>query len=369
MGKHVMILANDTTYTYNLRRELLEGLLAAGYRVSVVAEALKYKEELEALGCRFLPICVQRRGKNPFKDLALLQKYRAVLREEMPDAVLTYNIKPNIYGAMACRSRKIPCIMNITGLGKALENPGLLQKLTLGLYRMALPGVQKVFFQNEENRKFFLDRRLVKDNHGLLPGSGVNLQRFSLLPYPQTETVEFAFIARIMEEKGIDQYLEAARTIREKYPNTRFHVCGFCEPEYEGKLSDCVNDGVVEYHGMVSDIRRIHERVHCVVHPTYYPEGLSNVLLEACASGRSIITTDRSGCREVVEDGVNGFVVCQKDSRDLVRQLEKFLALSREEKIAQGLAGRRKVEQEFDRQIVVEAYLRELESCAEKLAI
>ncbi len=365
----VLFLVNHEVVIYNFRLELVQRLLQEGHEVWVCCPYGERMEQLKAIGCNYVDVEITRHGTDPLKDFKLMLYYRRILRDILPDIVFTYTIKPNIYGAMACRSRKIPCIMNITGLGKALENPGLLQKLTLGLYRMALPGVQKVFFQNEENRNFFLDRRLVKDNHGLLPGSGVNLQRFSLLPYPQTETVEFAFIARIMEEKGIDQYLEAARTIREKYPNTRFHVCGFCEPEYEGKLSDCVNDGVVEYHGMVSDIRRIHERVHCVVHPTYYPEGLSNVLLEACASGRSIITTDRSGCREVVEDGVNGFVVCQKDSRDLVRQLEKFLALSREEKIAQGLAGRRKVEQEFDRQIVVEAYLRELESCAEKLAI
>ena len=163
-----------------------------------------------------------------------------------------------------------------------------------------------------------------------------------------------------MKEKGIDQYLEAAESIKIKYPDTEFHVCGFCEQEYKGRLEDLNTKGIVIYHGMVRDIKTILELTHCTIHPTYYPEGISNVLLESCACARPIITTDRSGCREVVEDGVNGFVVKQKDSKDLIRVIEKFLALSWEEKRDMGLAGRKKVEKEFDRNIVVEKYMEEI---------
>ena len=194
----------------------------------------------------------------------------------------------------------------------------------------------------------------------MLPGSGVNLNWFVPLEYPSADTVEFAFIARIMKDKGIDNYLEAARIIKNKFPNIIFHVCGFCEKEYDGKLQEYVNDGYVIYHGMVRDVREIYNNVHCIVHPTYYPEGLSNVLLEACACARPVITTNRSGCREVVDDGVNGYIVKQKDTADLVRVLEKFIKLESNQKKEMGICARKKVEKYFDRQIVVEKYMKEL---------
>ena len=163
-----------------------------------------------------------------------------------------------------------------------------------------------------------------------------------------------------MKEKGIDQYLEAAETTKKKYPNTEFHICGFCETEYEGKLNEFNDNGTVIYHGMLRDVAGFLDDIHCVVHPTYYPEGLSNVLLEASASGRPIITTDRSGCREVIDDGVNGYMIPQKDSKALIEAIDKFMQLDYESKKAMGIAGRRKVEKEFDRQIVVNKYLGEL---------
>jgi galacturonosyltransferase len=163
-----------------------------------------------------------------------------------------------------------------------------------------------------------------------------------------------------MKEKGVDQYLEAAEYIKSKYPNTVFHVCGFCEQAYEEKLKELTEKGIINYHGMVRNVAEVLKDIQCTIHPTYYPEGIANVLLESCACARPIITTDRAGCREVVDDGVNGFVVKQRDSQDLIEKIEKFLALSHDEKIAMGLAGRAKVEKEFDRQIVVEKYCEEI---------
>ncbi len=357
----VLILVNHDVVIYNFRLELVERLLQEGHEVWISSPYGERIEELKALGCHYLETRLSRHGMNPIQELKLLGTYRKQIRQVKPHMVFTYTIKPNIYGAMAARAWGVPCVINITGLGTAVENGGMAQKITVLLYRMALSGVQRVFFQNTENMRFFEDRKLALGKHELLPGSGVNLERFSVLPYPGEDTVEFTFIARIMKEKGIDHYLEAARAIRQKYPNTRFHVCGFCEEEYNGKLREFVEDGSVIYHGMVRDVRKIHAQVHCVIHPTYYPEGLSNVLLEACASGRPIITTDRSGCREVIDDGINGFVVRQQDTRDLICQIEKFLALPHARKEAMGLAGRKKVEAEFDRQTVVEKYMQELE--------
>ena len=163
-----------------------------------------------------------------------------------------------------------------------------------------------------------------------------------------------------MKEKGIDQYLNAAKVIKKKYPNTEFHICGFCEAEYKGRLDEFNKNGTVIYHGLIGDVAGFLKNIHCVVHPTYYPEGISNVLLEACASGRPIITTDRSGCREIVDDDVNGYVTSQKNSAELIKVIEKFLSLNYEEKREMGINARKKVEEHFDRQIVVEAYMKEL---------
>ena len=357
----VLFLVNHDVVVYNFRLELVERLLMEGYQVWISSPYGKRIDDLKKLGCEYVKVDISRHGMNPVKEFKLLRYYEHIIKKIKPDMVFTYTIKPNIYGAMASRKYNVPCVVNITGLGTAVENGGLVQKITVLLYRLAFTKIQRVYFQNEENKQFFVDRKLAIGRHGMLPGSGVNLDRFSLLNYPNDKLVEFAFIARIMKEKGIDNYLEAARIIHKKYPNTIFHVCGFCESEYDGKLQEYVDDGSVIYHGMVRDVREIYRQVHCIIHPTYYPEGLSNVLLEACASGRPIITTDRSGCREVVDDGKNGFIVMQKNTKDLVRVIEKFLALKHDEKIAMGLTGRKKVEEKFDRQIVVEKYMSELE--------
>ena len=356
----IALIGNSDVSIYTYRYELVKKLLDDGHSVSVISPNGKLIADLIEMGCDFYETQLDRHGTNPVNDLKLLNFYKKILKKIQPDFVFTYTIKPNIYGAMACKKLKIPCIANITGLGTAVENDGVLQKITTMLYKIAFKKNQTIFFQNAENMQFFVDRKLYVEKHKLLPGSGVNLSRFIPYEYPSDETIEFVFISRLMKEKGIDQYLEAAEFIKNKYPHTRFHICGFCEKEYEEKMRDLEENDTVIYHGMVKDIATILKNVHCTVHPTYYPEGLSNVLLESCACARPIITTDRAGCREVVEDGVNGFVVKQKDSEDLILQIEKFLALTNEERRQMGLNGRQKVEREFDRNIVVNAYLKEI---------
>lgn len=358
--KTVAVVSNDHAWTYNLRREILQAMLDEGHRVVVIVGYGSRIDDLVAMGCEFIDVAVDRHGMNPVDELKLIASYVKVLKDLKPDLALTYTIKPNCYAGMACSLLNIPYVANITGLGTAVENGGIMQKITLMLQRIGLKKAQKVFFQNTENRDFMLKHRVISGAYDLLPGSGVNLQRFSPLEYPGEETTEFVFISRIMKEKGADQYLEAAEYIREKYPNTRFHICGFCEQAYEERLQQLQDKGVIIYHGMVPDVRKVIVNTHCTIHPTYYPEGLSNVLLESAASARALITTNRSGCREVIDDGVNGFIVKQQDTQDLIEKIEKFLALPWEEKKAMGLAGRAKVEKEFDRQIVVNKYLNEL---------
>lgn len=359
----VLILANNSGGLYRFRRELLEALIAHGHEVHISTPKGEFIDEMQQIGCSFIETEISRHGTNPFTDLALVWKYRSIIKTVKPDIVFTYTIKPNVYGGIACRLCGVPYAANVTGLGTAVENGGLLQKITLTLYKMGLKKAQRVFFQNQANMDFMVGHKVVRGAYSLLPGSGVNLNHFAPLPYPaENGGVQFVFISRIMREKGIEEYLSAAESIKKKFPQCVFHVCGFCEKEYQGQLDDMAKKGIVVYHGPVSDVREILKVVHCTVHPSFYPEGLSNVLLESCACTRPIITTDRSGCREVVENGVNGFVVKQRNSEDLIQKIEKFLVLPHEQKMQMGLAGRAKVEREFDRKIVVDAYLKELEN-------
>ncbi len=355
----VLFLVNHDVVIYNFRLELVERLIAEGHQVVISSPYGERIEDLKKLGCEYHEISMSRHGTNPIKEIALIHQYKKLIRSVSPDIVFTYTIKPNIYGAIACRSAKVPCVANITGLGTAVENDSIVQKITIGLYKYAFKKIQKVYFQNTENMQFFVDHRIALNKHGLLPGSGVNLQRFVPIEYPNDEKTEFAFISRIMKEKGIDQYLETAKYIRKKYPDTVFHVCGFCEQAYENQLRKLHNNGIIVYHGMLRDVKPLLKDIHCTIHPTYYPEGMSNVLLESCACARPIITTDRPGCREVIDDGVNGYVVKERDSADLIEKVEAFLSLSYEQKKEMGLRGREKVEREFDRNIVVEKYLKE----------
>lgn len=357
--KKILILANSDAGLYKFRKELIQELVNK-YEVYISLPDGEFIDQLKTLGCKYIKATISRRGTNPVTDFKLLLKYKKIMINLKPNIVLTYTIKPNVYGGLICRILKIPYIANVTGLGTAVENSGLLQKITLYLYRISLKYAKCIFFQNTENIKFFMDNKIIENKYRLIPGSGVNLEHFHVLDYPSDETIEFAFISRIMKEKGIDQYLEAAEFIKNKYPNTIFHVCGSCEKAYEYKLKILQDKGIIQYHGMQKDVRRILAKTHCTIHPTYYPEGMSNVLLESAASGRPLITTNRSGCKEIIDDGVNGYIVEQQNSADLIEKIEKFLKLSYEEKKNMGLSGRAKAEKEFNRQIVVDAYMDEI---------
>lgn len=359
--KKVLILVNHNVVIYNFRKELVQRLVAEGYEVYLSCPQGNRIAELQAMGCRFIETNVDRRSKNPFADLKLIRHYKRMMKEVRPDIVLSYTIKPNIYGGIAARKLGIPQLANITGLGTAVENPGLAQKLIILLYRLAFKKTKKIYLQNEENLEFFRSHHINNKAQEILPGSGVNLKEYQVSEYPDDSTVKFLFLSRILKEKGIDYYLGSATAIKAKYTNVEFHICGFSEDEYTGKLDELNQNGTVIYHGMIHNVRDFLKDIHCVIHPTYYPEGISNVLLESCASGRPIITTDRSGCREVVDNGINGYMVRCQNQEDLNEAIERFLQLSYEQKKTMGLKARAKVEKEFDRQIVVNRYIEEIE--------
>lgn len=283
-----------------------------------------------------------------------------MLRKINPDVVFTNNIKPNVYAGIACRVLGIQYIPNITGLGTPVENPGKLQFLATRLYKYGVAGADTIFFQNDENMRFFEQHHIMpKNSHVcLLPGSGVNLQAYPELPYSPGDVVHFLFVARLLKEKGIELYLSAAKRVAQNHPNVMFHICGGCDdPKYYERVKEAENAGYLQYHGEQKDMRPYFQMAHCVVHPSYYPEGMSNVLLEAAASGRPVIATDRSGCRETVDAGKSGYLIPIKDEEALVAALEDFLGLTWEEREALGHAGRIKMEHEFDRQMVVQTYM------------
>lgn len=344
-----------------VRTELISELLAQGNSVIVATPQLTDYKELEKLGCKCVSVTIQQHGMNPFTDLTVYLQYIKILKEEKPDNVLLFTTKPNVYCGIACRRRNIPVVMNITGMGMALGSKGIIQRVLINLYKLACNGknTKKIFFQNDDSKTFFQTHGIGNMNtYERIPGSGVNLEKFQYQKYPaNSRTVDFLFIARIMKQKGIDQYLAAAKVIKQKHPETVFHVLGNCDDDYKEKLKKYHANGIIVYHGRVNNISDFQRMSQCTIQPSYYPEGMSNVILEAAATGRPVITTDHPGCREGVENGVTGYIIPKKNTNALINAIEEFLSLPINMREEMGMKGRKKMEQEFDRRIVTEAYV------------
>lgn len=364
--KRVLILGNSHLVVFKFRGELIQELIFQKHDVWVCFPNGPFgegEETAKKYGCHFIENHMDRRGTNPVRDLSIIREYISIIKKIKPDVVLAYTVKPDIYGGLVCRMLNIPFIPNITGLGKGLDEPGIVQKITISLYKSALKKAECVFFQNESDKNFFDEHKIKYEKGIVIPGSGVNLNKYLPLPYPdEKEPIRFIYVARVMKAKGIEQFFDAAHAIKQKYPEAEFHICGFCEEDYKKILEEKVNQGEIIYHGLVDDVREYEKSCHCVVLPSFHPEGISNVLLEGAACGRPLITTDHVGCKETVSDGITGFIVKQKDSDDLIQKMIEFINLPYSEKAEMGRAGRAKVEAEFDRQIVVDEYIKEIAS-------
>ena len=364
MKKKVLILGNSHLVVFKFRGELIERLIADGYDVTVCFPNGPFgegKKTAGKFGCKFIENRIDRRGTNPCKDLFLLLEYFKIIKENKPNIVLAYTVKPDVYGGIVCRFLGVPFIPNITGLGKGLDEGGVVGLITKILYKMAIRNAQCVFFQNNSDKQFFDNNKIIYKKGIVLPGSGVNLEKFIPLPYPdKNEPIRFIYVARVMKAKGIEQYFDAAREIKKEYKNVEFHVCGYCEEDYKELLEQKVKSGEIIYHGLVEDVKEYEKFCHCVVLPSFHPEGISNVLLEGAACARPLITTDHAGCKETVEDCVTGYIVKQHDSKDLIEKMKNFIELPYREKLDMGIKGRQKIEKEFNRMIVVETYLKEI---------
>lgn len=353
----ILVLSNFGMGLYKFRKELLKELIDQGHDVHVSLPNDAYVPLLEGLGCDFIETNLDRRGTNPISDTKLLISYIKMIRSIQPDIVLTYTIKPNIYGGLACRLTHTPYLPNITGLGTAIENKGIMQKLTLFLYKIGLKKADTVFFQNKSNKEFFCEKEIINRPSIVIPGSGVNLIEHPFEDYPQKDdTLRFLYIGRIMKNKGIDELIEAATAFKDD-DNLEFHIVGFCEEEYLTELDELDDKGIIHYHGQQNDVHKFIKYSHATVLPSYH-EGLSNVLLESAATGRPILASNVNGCKETFDDGISGFGFDVKSTESLVERIKTFINLPYEVKRGMGAAGRKKMETEFDRNIVIQSYLK-----------
>lgn len=359
----IILAANSAWNIANFRGGLVQALAANGYDPVVVApaDADSVEQRLAELPIERVPVRVQRSGLNVLADFRLLLSYRRILKQTQAAAFLGFTIKPNIYGCLAARSLGIPALANISGLGTVFIKPGPLLLLVTRLYRAAFRRAAVVFFQNPDDRSLFVERRIVRaEQAALLPGSGIDLERFTPVPMP-SGPLTFLLIARVLADKGVREFVEAARLLRPSLPDARFQLLGPIDHENRtaiplAEVQSWVDEGTIEYLGETGDVRPFIEKASAVVLPSYR-EGLPRSLLEAGGMGRSLIATDVPGCREVVEEGVNGFLCAARDAGSLAEAMRRFADLRVEQQRAMGAAAWAKVQDRFNEEFVVRAYL------------
>ena len=378
----IALLTNNDDDVYCFRLELIQAILSAGYRMLISCPDGPKFEIMEEIGLKkgesfiYDNPPIDRRGTSVIKDSKLMMHYRSLFKKNKPAVILTYTAKPNVYASLIAHRLHIPVINNVTGLGSVVNESGLKKKLIMSLFKKAYRGSACIMFQNSTNMKLAKDLGWVKGDCKLIPGSGVALDRYPVQEYPEGgdgsegETIVFNYIGRVLHDKGVDDYIEAAKRIKAKYPRTEFNMLGFIEPtesHYEAELEKLGKQGIVLYRGSQKDVKPWIKRAHGIIHPSTYGEGMSNVLLENASSGRLIITTDNPGCRETVNDGISGFIYHGGDVDELVQKIETVVKnIPNEKRKQMGLEGRKKVEQEFSREVVIEAYLGKIKELTER---
>lgn len=355
----ILIITNHSYMLYRFRRELIENLMQE-HEVVLSMPFVGHEDDFQAMGLRCIHTEVDRRGINPKTDLKLFNTYRSMLKREKPDMVITYSIKPNIYAGLACSMAGIPFCANVQGLGTAFQRKGLAQIVTL-MYKTALRKAKTVFFENQGNAREFLDRKIIPEEKIMvLSGAGINLEEYPYQPYPENDRVHFLYLGRIMREKGIDELFAAMRKLHsEMGDQVVLDLVGFFDDDYEAQVNQLAADGIAVFHGFQTEPRPYYANADCVVLPSYH-EGMSNVLLEAAATGRPVITSDIHGCKEAVDDGKTGLLCALKDADDLYKKMLQIAQATREAREAIGKAARAKMEQEFEKSLIVEKTRRTL---------
>ena len=354
---------------YCFRKELIEALIAEGYEMLISCPDGPKFELMTDIPYIYDNPEIDRRGTNPFKDFRLMMHYWKLFKTHRPAVVLTYTAKPNVYASLAAHQLGIPVINNLTGLGSVVKEKGIKKSFIMWLFKLAYRKSACMMFQNETNMNVAIQAGMVKGKYRLIPGSGVDTDRYPLQPYPDGgdgktgAPVIFNYIGRIMHDKGVDDYIEAAKRVKAEYPLTEFNMLGFIEPteiHYENELRELEAQGIVIYRGSQKDVKPFVARAHATIHPSTYGEGMSNVLLESASSGRFLITTDNPGCQETVEDSKTGYIYHGGDVDALAMTIHKFLALPNSQRKTAGELGRKRMEESFSRKIVVQAYKEEI---------
>jgi len=364
--KKVLLVANTAWTIYNFRFGLLSELVKNGYKVHVIGANDFDISKFDALGVKYTELKIDRKGRNPINDLKLLLEYKRLYKKIKPDIIFQFTIKPNIYGTLAAKTLNIPVVNNVTGLGDVFLKENLTSKIVKILYKFSFKYPQKVFFQNYDDMNLFLENKLIKEKIcDRLPGSGINIDKFKPMEKQINDKTVFLFIGRVTPEKGILILKEAAEKIKNKYNNIEFQILGKIfrdDPNAisENQLIQWTKEGIINYLGTSEDVRHEIKKSDCIILPSYYREGVPRTLIEAASMGKPIITTDNVGCRDIVENGYNGFLCQPKNSDSLIEKIKKFIELSTEERNVLGKNGRGKVKKEFDEKIVIEKYLREL---------
>jgi glycosyltransferase involved in cell wall biosynthesis len=365
MAFKIALVLNTSWNAFNFRKGLINSFLASGNEVLIIAPEDEYSNDLIGWGVTYHPINLKSTGMNPLEDWKYKSDLQRILKSEKPDVLLGFTIKPNIYGALAARSLRVPMICNVSGLGTTFLWKGWLKRIAVTLYNRSFSRTDYIFFQNADDRKLFLEHVSVSEQKtGLLPGSGINLEEYRASPLQLRKPLTFLMIARLIVEKGVREFIEAAKIVHQSHPDIRFELIGKYDPEHSRSISQeefaslAING--INYRSEERDIISVIEKADVIVLPSYR-EGTPRTLLEAAAMGRPLIATDVPGCREVVDDGINGFLCKERSSNSLAQKISLFIALSEDEQRRMGIASRRLVEDRFDEKIVIEEYSRKIQ--------
>lgn len=372
---YIAVTSNTSWYLYNFRKNTILALVNAGYKVVAVAPRDDYSVKLVEMGISFIHIDIDQGGTSPIKDLNTLFSFNKIFSNNNIDVVLNFTPKNNIYSTLAASIHRIKVINNISGLGILFINESITSKIARALYKFSQRFADKIFFQNEDDRELFLINRMAKiEITDRLPGSGADLSRFALRPADNDGVIRFLLIARMLYDKGVGHYVEAARSLKTKYGDAiEFRLLGFLDVNNPSAVSkqemqQWVDEGIVSYLGVSDKVEDEIAQVDCMVLPSFYREGVPKSLLEAGAMGKPIVTTDNVGCRETVDDGLNGFLCETRSTASLEVALEKIIQMGHEERLLMGKASRLKIEREFDEQIVINKYLMAIEECLSERA-
>ncbi|MDX9960486.1 MAG: glycosyltransferase family 4 protein [Aliarcobacter sp.] len=365
MNKKILISINTSWNIINFRLGLLQSLQKEGFKIIVLAPKDKYSELFDSYDFEYHDIEMNNKGTNPIEDIKLTISYYKLLKEIKPDLMLNYTIKPNVYGTIAANLLNIPTINNIAGLGTLFVNENFITKIAKYLYKYSQDKASKVFFQNNEDFDLFTSSKLVDAKKSdILPGSGVNTDKFK--PIEKTKNLEkivFLLISRMLWDKGVGEYVEAARILTKKYPNVEFQLLGFLDvinnsAILKEQMDMWIEEGVINYLGTSDNVQNEISNSDCIVLPSFYREGTPRTLLESASMAKPIVTTNNIGCKDVVNDGETGYLCKIKDSVDLGSKLELIINMSEEDRIIMGQKGRKKIIEEYDEQIVINKYLK-----------